>query len=197
MKKPIVSKKEQLYKEITTESKIIEFLFRYPYHDFTLTEIAKETKVSKSTASRVLSRLKEAGFITINVLGKSGHIWRIQANYEHPLFIREKIIRNLGIIYRSGIVDYINDIFKYPKAIVLFGSFRKGEDSEDSDIDIAIETDEDIELKILEIEDFKVLETKLERKIKIYRFNRKKIDLNLFNNIANGIILSGFLEVKK
>ena len=40
-------------------------------------------------------------------------------------------------------------------------------------------------------------EKQIERKIQIHEFNKKVIDLNLFNNIANGIVLIGFLEVKK
>ena len=28
-------------------------------------------------------------------------------------------------------------------------------------------------------------------------FNRKIVDIHIFNNIANGIVLYGFLEVKK
>jgi hypothetical protein len=31
----------------------------------------------------------------------------------------------------------------------------------------------------------------------LHIFNRNNIDDNLFNNIANGILLWGFLEVKK
>ena len=32
--------------------------------------------------------------------------------------------------------------------------------------------------------------------VNLYIFSRNKIDLNLFSNIANGIVLEGFLEVR-
>ena len=40
-------------------------------------------------------------------------------------------------------------------------------------------------------------ENDLERNIQIHFFSKKSIDNNLFNNIANGIVLYGFLEVNK
>lgn len=195
MKKPIVSKKEQLFEEVTGVQKLFELFFRYPDQDFTLSEIAKETKISKSTASRILARFEGAGMITIIPLGKSGHLWRIRANYENPDFRNRKIVSNLAIIYDNNIVKYLNEVFGHPKAILLFGSFRKGEDTTGSDIDIAIETAEEKDLQIFTFKELEVFETEVERKVKVYVFNRKHIDLNLFNNITNGIVLSGFLEV--
>lgn len=193
MKKPIVPKKERLFDIITARNRILRLLFLYPYTEFTLSELAEQGSVSKSTTSRVLNDLKNEELITIVDLGI---VWRIRANFDNPNYKNEKIIYNLSIIFRSGIIDYLNQNY-HPKNIIVFGSFRRGEDSPESDIDIAMETDEEIDLKILSIEDFKEIESQIERRIRIYLFNGKKIDLNLFNNIANGIVLSGFLEVKR
>ena len=103
----------------------------------------------------------------------------------------------MNFVYRSGLVEFLIDYFKNPKAIVLFGSFRKGEDLSNSDMDIAIETDEDKEYEVTGLRELLEFEKILGRKIQLHLFNRKKIDISVFNNIANGIILWGFLEVKK
>ena len=77
--------------------------------------------------------------------------------------------------------------------IVLFGSFAKGEDIEDSDIDLYIET---LSKKNIDLEKFEKL---LKRKIQIFRHkNLNEIsNPHLANNIINGIILNNYIEVFK
>lgn len=191
MKETIVLKKVQLFEKLNARSMILAILFRYPYQEFTLSELAKYGKTAKSTASDIVSGLEKDGLAKVVDLGI---IWRIQANRESFSFIKEKILYNLGVIYKSGIVEYIAQVY-HPKAIILFGSFRKGEDAPGSDVDIAVEISEDSDLNVVRVDDFKYLESQIDRKINLYFFNRNKIDLNLFNNIANGMVLSGFLEV--
>ena len=66
-----------------------------------------------------------------------------------------------------------------------------------SDIDIAIENDETKSYEIIGLRELSEFEKAIDRKIQIHIFNRKEIDIHVFNNIANGIVLFGFLEVKK
>ena len=101
--------------------------------------MAKEAGVAKANIGSMLKILYKAEFIEITKLNK---IWRIKAKQNSWNFIKAKIVRNIHLIYQSNIVEFLNDYYKNPKAIVLFGSFRKGEDMTGSDIDIAIETNE-------------------------------------------------------
>ncbi len=194
MKKPIVHKKYLKLYEGTAKNKIIEVLFMYPEKEFSLSDLAREAGVSKANIGDILSEFREAGLITIEKLSK---IWRIKSNQTNWRYVRSKIVYNLNFVYRSGLVEFLIDYFKNPKAIVLFGSFRKGEDLSNSDMDIAIETDEDKEYEVTGLRELLEFEKILGRKIQLHLFNRKKIDISVFNNIANGIILWGFLEVKK
>jgi len=219
MRKPSGSLKEQVYDKETinqgalqhlrkwyvqtaAKERILQLLFYAPLEEFALSEIASYAQVSKSTASDVIQELQQEEYVT---LIKHPLLWRIQANYGNLHFKQEKILYNLSLIFRSGLVDYLDRKFRHPKAIILFGSFRKGEDTLNSDIDIAIEDDvvqKTTGLKIQELEKFakdigKEFEENIGREIKIHLFNKKTVDLNLFNSIANGIVLSGFLEVKK
>ena len=191
--KPIVTKK---YRELLIESsrqRVLEVFFRYPEKEFSLSEIAKIAKVAKPHIGSILEDLKQRGFITITPLS---NIWRIKANQHQEIFLKSKIIYNLNFIYQSGAIEYLNEQYENPKAIILFGSFRRGEDISTSDIDIAMEIDEPEEYQTIGLKALAPFEKIIERKIQLHLFNRKKIDLNIFNNMANGIVLLGFLEVR-
>ncbi len=194
MIKPIVHKKYlKLYKE-TARNKIAETFFKYPEKEFSLSDLAKEAGVAKANIGRILEELQNNGSITIEKLSK---IWRIKANKTNWFFIRSKIIYNLNFVYTSGLVEFLIDYFKNPKAIILFGSFRRGEDESGSDIDIAIETSEIKEPQIIGLRELSEFERVIGKKIQLHLFNEKNTDINVFNNIANGIVLWGFLEVKR
>ncbi len=195
MKKPIVHKKYLMLYEETARNRILEMLFRFPDKEFSLSELAKEAGVAKANIGKILDEFLEIGLIEITKLTK---IWRIKANQTNWHFIRSKIVYNLNSIYRSGIVEFLSEAFNNPKSIILFGSFRKGEDISGSDIDIAIESDDFAEYEIIRLVNSELVEfeKEIERTIRIHKFNRKNVDINVFNNIANGIVLLGFLEVK-
>ena len=191
--KPKVTKK---YLDLFIQNslqRILEVLFRYPEQEFSLSDLAKEAGVAKPHIGAILSELEQLSFITITRLTK---IWRIKANQQSGNFIKSKIIYNLNFIYQSGLVESLNENFGNPKSIILFGSFRQGEDFSTSDIDIAIEDGETEEYKIIGLRILSDFERVIGIKIQIHLFNRKDIDIHVFNNIANGIVLSGFLEVK-
>ncbi len=192
--KPKRNKLEQtLYKE-TARQRIAEVLFKYPDKEFSLSDLAKEARVKKSNIGAILDNYYDAGFIEITKLSK---IWRIRANQKNWYFVRSKIVYNLNFIYQSGLVEFLVDHFKNPKAAVLFGTFRNGADVTTSDIDIAVETGEEENYEILSLKELEGFEKGIGRKIQIHLFNRKAVDINLFNNIANGFVLWGFLEVQK
>jgi len=194
MIKPIVNKKYlKLYNE-TAKNKIIEVLFKFPEKEFSLSDLARLAGVAKANIGSTLEEFQNAGLINIEKLSK---IWRIKANQSNWLFVRSKIIYNLNFVYKIGLVEFLIEYFKNPKAIVLFGSFRKGEDLSNSDIDIAIESTEVKDYQIIGLREFSELEKIIGRRIQIHLFNRENIDIGIFNNIANGILLWGFLEVKK
>ncbi len=191
--KPRVTKKYLRLFIQNSLQRVLEVLFRYPETEFSLSDLAKEAAVAKPHIGVILSDLEQLGFISITKLTK---IWRIKANQQSENFIKSKIVYNLHFLYQSGLVEFLIEHFENPKAIVLFGSFRKGEDFSTSDIDIAIESETE-EYKTVRLATLiGAFEREIGRKIQIHLFNRRNIDLHVFNNIANGILLAGFLEVK-
>lgn len=173
-------------------SKVIYWFFSFPTKEISLNDLCEEVEISKTTANRIINALEEDGFLKKEVLGKT---WRISNNQDHAYNTILKIPYNLELIYESEITNRIYEKFQSPRNIILFGSYRKGDDTEESDIDIAIEV---LNNKEVEIYDLGKIDIGYRKNIpiKLHVFSRKKIDLNLFSNIANGIILEGLLEVK-
>jgi len=201
--KPISKKTRRSLDKETALARVLRVFYIYPDKEFSLSELAKESKVAKANIGAILKNLSSFGIIKINYLT---NIWRIQANTESWEFKKRKIGNNLYTIYDSSIIEFLINLFKNPRAIVLIGSYRKGEDITDSDIDIAIESQEIKETTSLGLYEFvrskeekkliEEFERIIRRKIQIHLFNKDTVDSNLFKNIANGIVLWGFLEVK-
>ena len=93
------------------------------------------------------------------------------------------------MIYESKLIDFLYE--KFPEAtIILFGSYSYGEDTINSDIDIAIIGTKEKDINLTEFE------KKLEHNISINFYdNLHKINKHLRNNILNGIILKGGIEL--
>ena len=187
LKKPVIELNEAY-------QKVLSWFFSYPNKEISLNDLSQTLKISKTTANRIATQLTKTGFLNIEVLGR---IWRISCNKHHIYNYSKKIAYNLMNIYESGVLDLIHKQIPNSRAIILFGSYRKGDDDERSDIDIAVEVLGDEEPKIINIGVLNKIGYRNNIKINVYVFSRNKIDLNLFANIANGIILEGFLEARQ
>ncbi len=182
----------KLLKKSEALLRVVYWFFAFPTKEISLNDLTEEVEISKTTANKVVGLLEKEGFLKKEVLGKT---WRISCNHEHLYNITIKIPHNLWLIYESGILGKIHQIFANPRTIILFGSYRKGDDTEDSDLDIALEVLDDKEVEIYDLGKISIGYRK-NVQVNLHIFSRNKIDLNLFSNIANGIILEGFLEVR-
>lgn len=82
------------------------------------------------------------------------------------------------------------DFYKIPECIVIFGSYAKGEDTRESDIDIAVMT------AMKEYPQLDIYEADLKRKISLHLIdNIQNEEKDFINTLANGIVLYGYLEV--
>ena len=174
--------------------KILNLFLTGSYSKFNVREVARLTKLSPSTASKYLNRLVEKDIL--KKVAERNYIL-YSADTESEQFRDLKIYHNIKRIRLSGVIDFIEKEFNYPEAILLFGSFAKGENRKESDVDLFILSESE---QRLELEPF---EKKLEAKIQILLYTRrdvekmKKSNKELLNNIINGITLSGFFEVFK
>ena len=149
-------------------------------------DIAKKLKVSPTSVGYAIKKLKKDNVIKV-VKTKTVHF--ISLNRDERKAFELKQVENLKNIYVSGLSRYLEQQF-FGGTIVLFGSYSKGEDTVSSDIDIAIIGRKD---KVLALESY---EEVLKRKININFYeNWKKIHTHLKNNILNGIVLHGGVEL--
>jgi len=121
---------------------------------------------------------------------KEGMVKNVYA-LKNDKFVNLKRAYNIYSIFTSGLLDFLRETYEEPEAIVLFGSYAKGDDISISDIDIAVVTARAIGPKLSRFE--KVLG----RHIKIYEITIAKAEKEFLNNLANGIVLQGYLKVIK
>ncbi|MBI4450601.1 hypothetical protein HY642_01380 [Candidatus Woesearchaeota archaeon] len=171
--------------------KVHAWFFAYPQEEVTLSELSSNAGISKTTANAVVTQLANEGFLEYRILGK---VWRIRARQGHSYFMTRKIPFNLRQVYESGLLDWLGANIPQARASILFGSYRKGDDVDGSDLDIAVEIVGEQPLKIVQLV-IKSFGYRRNVKVNVHLFSRKQVDVNLFANIANGIVLSGFLEV--
>ena len=168
--------------EKSTIQKVLEFFFRNPSKEFHLRELSRLLKLSMPTIISATDALAKENLI---VKIKSNFITKTRANRESIYFIRKKRICNLELICDSGIIDYLLKIYNQPKAIILFGSFSRADDIENSDVDLAVITKKKISLNFPEYEKF------LSRSVSIHEVDLEKISKEFKLNLTNGIILEG------
>lgn len=146
-------------------------------------DIANFLKVSPPAVMKALPNLNN--FIKIS----KNKRWSIELNRDNQNIMHLKRADNLKQIYESGLADFLEN--EFPGAtIILFGSYSRGEDLINSDIDIAVIGRKD---KLLELTKY---ERELERQININFYDSfAKIHKNLKENLCNGILLSGGIEL--
>jgi len=171
------------------KDKMKEYFFVHPAERLRVRQIERAVKVPLPSAIRYAKELEKEGILQSRDI--SG-IRVFSADRNSKKFIIEKKLYNIRELFDSGLVDYIIKNYSSP-AIIVFGSYSKGEDIEKSDIDIYIETPSK---NIIELKKF---EKVLSRNIQTFIYsNIKKIpNPSLANNILNGIVLNGFVEVLK
>lgn len=174
-------------------SQVLNWFFSYPDREISLNDLSKNLNISKTNTNLAVKQLEKEGFLVLDILGRT---WRIKCNKQHIFNYTRKINYNLSLINDSEIINLTHKIIPNPRSIILFGSYRKGDDTEKSDIDIAVEILDNKELQIVELGVFSNFGYRKDVLVNLHIFSRNKIDLNLFANIANGIVLEGFLEVR-
>lgn len=170
---------------------IAKLIFDYPNKTFHIRMLEKETGISTTAIIDSINKLREFDIVQIE---ETPLTTDIKANLESEAYRFYKVVFNLYRLERYGFVDNLIEIFNNPEAIVLFGSFAKGEDVEESDIDILIVSSQKNQENL---EDFlNTFEKELNRKINIHILASLDKSPNEFKNaVANGIVLYGYIKI--
>ena len=151
-------------------------------------QIEREVNVPLPSAIRYAKELEEEGILKKEEMAE---IMVYSADRSSSIFLLEKRLFNLKTLFDCGLIEFLKRELSDPN-ILLFGSYSRGEDVEKSDIDLFIESsEEDLDLDKFEKKLGKEIQTFFYKKISFVR------NKELANNIVNGVILNGFLEVFK
>ena len=165
--------------------RIMELFFEEPVRNFQLREISRLTKIAVTSTKKYLRELEREELIRKNTKTLYPSY---AANESNRLFRTYKQQAMMLKIIKSGLLEYLEQT-TLPKTIILFGSVRKGEYDKKSDIDLFVQSSK----QPLNLQKF---EKALKHKINIlFEQNLKKISNELLNNLANGIVLTGYLKL--
>lgn len=165
--------------------KILLEFFDSPRKDFQMREVSRRTKIAQPS---VINHLKALAKEKLIVKEKKGIYPAFKANRDNELFRLYKKLNIIQRIYSNGLIDYIYDSCM-PDVIILFGSAAKGEDIEESDIDLFVQAKE----KKLVLSKY---EKTLNRSIVLFfEENFSRLSSELKNNILNGTVLRGYIKV--
>jgi predicted nucleotidyltransferase/biotin operon repressor len=169
------------------QQEVLRFLFMNAGSVFNARDLAIAVGVSQPAISKAIPTLGKQGLIVMSKDRKSKRL-SIELNRENPLVIGMKRADNIRQIYESGLAEFLRE--KFPGcAVIVFGSFAKGEDVKKSDIDIAIVGTKNKTLNLT------CFEKKLMKDVRINFYHSfKKISNELKGNIFGGILLSGWVE---
>ena len=179
--------------------RVATLLFNYPNQTFHIRSLEK--KIGFSTTA-VISAVKELRDFQIVTVEETEITTNIRANLERQEYKFYKLIFNLYRLRRYGLVDNLADFFRNPEAIVMYGSFSRGEDVEKSDVDMLVITPLGLSAieAITKSESFlkwvKIFEEEFNRKLDLKVLaSLEKSSTDFKNSIANGIVLSGYVRV--
>lgn len=172
--------KDRLYHQ--TPLKILSFLSRYPEKIFSEREIQNAIRASIGSVNQTLKLLLELDIVTRE---RKGNVFLYQVNSANFLLKYFKIFENLLYIY-----DFVKEVKPYASEIVLYGSCAKGENNEDSDIDIFIKTEYKAKVRKI-VNKYRIREDKLKAVIldPLEIASSKKSDEVFYNEIRKGIVL--------
>ncbi|MFT4312258.1 MAG: nucleotidyltransferase domain-containing protein [Candidatus Woesearchaeota archaeon] len=168
------------------EQDIIQLLALRSGEKFSQREIAKILTVSPTAISKSIPKLEKSTLITVE---KTNITHYVSYNTFNKQAIELKRVQNLRIIYTSGLKEFLCEHLA-GSTIIVFGSFSKGEDTKDSDIDIAIigRKPKKIPLEKYELKTF--------RKINLNFYKSwNDIHIHLKNNILQGFVLHGSVQL--
>jgi predicted nucleotidyltransferase len=121
--------------------KILAWLFTHPDESFFVRQIALILKEDPTNVSREMAKLEELGILKSK---RNGNLKHFQANQNLPFFkeLKGLVLKTTGV---AGQIRASMGKFTGIEYAFIFGSYAKGEEKADSDVDLLIIGDVDID----------------------------------------------------
>ena len=167
--------------------KVMEVFFKNPSRSFHIRELSRLIGLSSTGIIKIVKRLKDENLL---VSKKEKVTENISPSFNDRFYLMKRLY-NIYSLYDTGLIKYLKDFYEEPEAIILFGSYSRGIDTEKSDVDLCIITNKKGLPNLINFE------KKLNRKINIINLNINNIKETFKNSLANGITLEGHIELIK
>lgn len=164
-----------------SEQVILKYLGVYSGDALYESQIARDAKISAGSTNQSLKKLLKKDMVSLE---KKGNMNFYSINIDNPLVKQFKISQTIANL--KSLIDKLKPV---TKRIILFGSCAEGTDTQYSDIDIAIISQEEQEVRKI------VKKEKIDEDIQSLIFTAKdfsvlaKKDKPLYERIQKGIIL--------
>ncbi len=160
--------------------RVLEVFFKEPTTIHFIKEISREIGLAHTSVRKYVKKMLEENIIRRE---KSRPFDGFVANRENENFIFYKRVYNLYTL--KEVNDFLVKTM-WPKLIVVFGSYSRGEDVESSDIDIIIISNVRKEINLTQFEE------KLKRKINLLVVDKlENLDKKIIKKVYNGMVLYG------
>jgi len=168
------------------QQKILRLLFVKAGTSLNQRQIANLLDVSQPAVMKSLPGMK--GMIKASQ-DKTTRRWSVELNRDDHRTMQMKRADNLRLVYETCLADFLEREFA-GATLILFGSYSRGEDTVNSDVDVAIIGRKDKKI------DLTAYERVLERKINLNFYNSlQAVHKSLRENLCNGIVISGGVEL--
>lgn len=165
---------------------VFEIFVDEPLKIHYIKEISRKINLAPTSVRKHLQELEKQNLI---IKKRGERFFGYAANRENEDFLFYKKLSNIIKIKESEVLEFLIRTL-YPQAIILYGSYLRGEDIESSDIDLLIVSKTK---KTLEVKNFEKI---LKRGIHILiETNIKKLTPELKSEIINGLVLYGYLKI--
>jgi len=164
-----------------SEQVILKYLATHSGETLYESEIAKNTQISAGSTNQSLKELLKKEMVT---LSKKGNMNFYSLNLDNPLVRQFKVTQTIDEL--NGLIGKLKAL---TKRIILFGSCAEGIDTQNSDIDLAIISQEEQEVRKI------IKKEKMTREIQDLIFNLNDFmalaekDKPLYERIQKGIVL--------
>jgi predicted nucleotidyltransferase len=122
-------------------AKILGWLFTHPDESFFVRQLAMILEEDPTNVSREMAKLEELGILRSK---RNGNLKHFQSNRECPFFeeLKGLVLKTTGVVGR--IRDVLDKVAGIESAFI-YGSYAKGEEKADSDVDLLIIGDADMD----------------------------------------------------
>ena len=124
----------QLYQKIK-QLRVLKLFLKNPHASYYLRESARLLHMDPMTVKRALTVLVADGLL-LRTQEKNQILYK--ANIENPAFRYLKIAYNLSWLHKKRVPEFLIHHMNTVTSILLFGSYAKGENDEESDVDILV-----------------------------------------------------------